>query len=162
MGRTHMSDIWEGTEEELETAISKQNEGFQKHEKECVDLTRKYDITIERCKDISTKASRDQIMIETAPSNTENRTAGARPQLGFRPQADLKPIFLTKDCNLIEFTEFSKAYIIYMQSSGTTIPRDAVCSHFRVHVDAWWQHNLEWEGLHIHSDISHFAKVMHI
>ena len=29
--RTLMSDIWEGTEEELETAISKQNEGFQKY-----------------------------------------------------------------------------------------------------------------------------------
>ena len=91
--RTLMSDIWEGTEEELETLTSKQNEGFQKYEKEYVDITRKYDITIERCKDISTKASRAQIIIETAPFNTENRTAGARPQLGFRPQADLKPIF---------------------------------------------------------------------
>ena len=110
--KTLLTDIWEGSEEELVTAISKQDEGFQKYDKDYVDLTRKYDTTIERCKDISIKASRGQNVIETAPpSTTDSRTTGVRPQLGFRPQADLKPIFLTKDCNLIEFTQFTKAYI---------------------------------------------------
>ena len=93
--RTLMSDIWEGSEDELETAISKQNEGFQKYEKDYVDTIRKNDTTIERCKDILIKSSRAQSIAETAPSTTENRTTGARPQLGFRPQADLKPIFVT-------------------------------------------------------------------
>ena len=161
--KTLLTDIWEGSEEELVTAISKQDEGFQKYDKDYVDMTRKYDTTIERCKDISIKASQGQKVIETAPpSTTDSRTTGVRPQLGFRPQADLKPIFLNKDCNLIEFTEFTKAYVLYMKSSGTAIPRDAVCSHLRVHVDAWWQHYIEHVGLTIHSDISHFIKIMDI
>merc|ERR1712208_103065 len=133
--KTLMSDIWEDTEDELETAISKLDEGFQKYENEYIDTIRKNETTIERCKNILTKSSLDKNTTETAtaPSTTETRTTGARPQLGFKPQADLKPVFLTKDCNLIEFTEFTKAYIIYMQSSGTTMPRDAVCTHLRVH-----------------------------
>ena len=128
--KTLMSDIWEESEDELETAISKLDEGFQKYEKEYIDTIRKNDTTIERCKNILIKSSLAKSITETAtaPSTTENRTTGARPQLGFRPQADLKLIFLTK-----EFTEFTKAYIIYMQSSGTTVPRDAVCSYLRVH-----------------------------
>merc|ERR1712030_49013 len=69
-------------------------------------------------------------------------------------------VFLNKDCNLIEFLEFTKAFVLYMQSSGTTIPRDAVFSHLRVQVDAWWQHYIEYVGLTINSDISHFIKIM--
>merc|ERR1711895_422995 len=160
--KTLLTDVWEGSEEELVTAISKQDEGFAKYDKEYVDMTRKYDTTIERCKNISIKASQVQNVIETAPPSTnENRPNGAKPQMGgFRPQADLKPIFLTKDCNLIEFVEFTKAYILYMKSSGTTIPRDAVFSHLRVQVDSWWQHYIEHVGLTLNSDISHFIKIM--
>ena len=89
-----LTDIWEGSEEELVTAIAKQEEGLQKYDKEYVDMTRKYDTTIERCKDISIKASRGQNVIETAPTpTTDSHTTGVRPQLGFRPQADLNPSF---------------------------------------------------------------------
>merc|ERR1711984_16640 len=79
--RTLMSDIWEGSEDELDTAISKQNEGFQKYKKDYVDTIRKNDTTIERCKDILIKSSRAKSIAETAtaPSTTENRTTGARP-----------------------------------------------------------------------------------
>ena len=158
-----MNGTWEGTEEELDAAILKHNEGFQKYEKDYVDMTRKNDVTIERCKSLLIRASREnQSIPEIEPAPKENRSNGARAAPTFKPQADLKPIFLAKDCSLMEFTEFTKAYIIYMNSSGTPIPRDAVFSHLRVHVDAWWQHNLEWRGMKIHSDISHFAKVMDI
>ena len=115
--RILMSDTWEGTEDQLDAAISKHNEGFQKYEKDYVEMTRKNDKTIERCKDILIKSSRAQSISEAAPSTNENRVTGTRPQPGFRPQADLKPAILTKDCDLIEFTEFTKAYIIYMNSS---------------------------------------------
>ena len=126
-------------------------------------MTRKNDATIERCRALLIKTSRaNQSQSENAPIPNENRSNGARAQLGFKPQSDLKPAFLAKDCSLIEFTNFTKAYIIYMNSSGTPIPREAVCSHLRVHVDAWWLHNLEWRGLTIHSDISQFAKIMDI
>ena len=159
--KTFMTDVWEGTDEELITAISKQDEGFANYDKEYVDITRKYETVIERCKNISNKASQAQNVTETAPPSTnENRPTGAKPPGVFRPQADLKPIFLNKDCNLIEFVEFTKAYVLYMKSSGTTIPRDAVFSHLRVQVDAWWQHYIEHVGLTLNSDISHFIKIM--
>merc|ERR1711984_70750 len=92
---------------------------------------------------------------------TETRpTGGAKTQLTFRPQPDLKPAFLAKDCSLIEITTFMKAYIIYMNSAGTPIPREAVYSHLRVYVDPWWLVDLGWRGLEIKSDISQFSKVM--
>merc|ERR1711888_311682 len=50
--KTLLTDVWEGSEEELVTAISKQDEGFSKYDKEYVDMTRKYDTTLERCKNI--------------------------------------------------------------------------------------------------------------
>merc|ERR1712002_1420725 len=77
----------------------------------------------------------------------------------FRPQPDLKPVFLTKDCTLIEFVEFSKAYVLYMQSS-TPIPKGAIFSHLRVAVDAWWVHYIEQVGLNNNSDVAHFTKIM--
>ena len=64
--KTLMSDTWEGTEDELDTAISKHNEGFQKYEKDYVEMTRKNDATIERCKDLLTKTSQAQSISENA------------------------------------------------------------------------------------------------
>merc|ERR1712215_421578 len=158
----HLStDVWEGSDEDLIVAIAKQDEGFAKYDKEYIDVTRKYEKVIDRCKIISNKASQAQNVTETAPPSTnENRPNGVKTQGVFRPLADLKPVFLNKDCNLIEFLEFTKAFVLYMQSSGTTIPRDAVFSHLRVQVDAWWQHYIEYVGLTINSDISHFIKIM--
>merc|ERR1711936_1495026 len=158
----HLStDVWEGLDEDLIVAIAKQDEGFAKYDKEYTDVTRKYEKAIDRCKIISNKASQAQNVTETAPPSTnENRPNGVKTQGVFRPLADLKPVFLNKDCNLIEYLEFTKAFVLYMQSSGTQIPRDAVFSHLRVHVDAWWQHYIEYVGLTINSDIPHFLKMM--
>ena len=39
--KTLLTDIWEGSEEELVIAISKQDEGFQKYDKDYVDMNRK-------------------------------------------------------------------------------------------------------------------------
>ena len=50
--KTFMTDVWEGTDEELVIAISKQDEGFANYDKEYVDITRKYETVIERCKNI--------------------------------------------------------------------------------------------------------------
>merc|ERR1712215_248555 len=158
----HLStDVWEGSDEDLIVAIAKQDEGFAKYDKEYIDVTRKYEKVIDRCKIISNAFVNAQNATETAPPPTnETRPNGVKTQGVFRPLADLKPVFLNKDCNLIEFLEFTKAFVLYMQSSGTTILRGAVFSHFRVHVDAWWQHYIEYVGLTINSDISHFIKMM--
>ena len=107
--KTLLTDVWEGSDEELVNAISKQDEDFVKYDKEYVDVTRKYETVIDRCKNISNKASQAQNVTETAPPSTnENRPTGVKPQGGFRPQADLKTIFLNKDCDLIEFLNSQK------------------------------------------------------
>ena len=54
-----MNDTWEGTEDELDAAISKHIEGFQKYEKDYVEMTRKNDATIERCKSLLIRTSRE-------------------------------------------------------------------------------------------------------
>merc|ERR1711888_307859 len=36
------------------------------------------------------------------------------------------PVFLNKDCNLIEYLEFTKAFVLYMQSSGICVPDDCM------------------------------------
>ena len=46
-----------------------------------------------------------------------------------------------------------------MQSS-TPIPKDAIFSHLRVAVDAWWVHYIEQVGLTTNSDVAHFIKIM--
>ena len=48
--KTLLTDVWEGSDEELITAISKQDEGFAKYDKKYVDTTRKYEtITGSKC-----------------------------------------------------------------------------------------------------------------
>ena len=160
--KTLLSDTWDGPEDELETLISKHDAEFSKYEKNYLEMVRKNDATVERCKALLIKSAlASQPQSENTNVTTETRpTGGAKAQLTFRPQPDLKPAFLAKDCSLIEFTTFTKAYIIYMNSAGTPIPREAVYSHLRVYVDPWWLVDLGWRGLDIHSDISQFSKVM--
>ena len=54
-----MSDTWEGNEEEFDAAILKHNEGFQKYEEDYVNMTRKNEIIIEKCKSLLIRASRE-------------------------------------------------------------------------------------------------------
>ena len=158
--KKQITDVWEDTDEKLVDAIDKQEEGFAKYDKEYVDITRKYEKVLDRCKNISNQASRAQNITENAPPSTnENRPIVTKTQGVFRPQPDLKPVFLTKDCTLIEFVEFTKAYVLYMQSS-TPLPKDAIFSHLRVAVDAWWVHYIEQVGLTNNSDVAHFIKIM--
>ena len=124
-------------------------------------MNRKNDATVERCKALLIKSALvNQSQSGTAPVTNETRsTGGARAQLTFKPQSDLKPAYLAKDCSLTEFNTFTKAFIIYMNSSGTPIPREAIYSHLRVYIDPWWHIDLGWKGLDIHSDIFQFSKI---
>ena len=122
--RNLLSDTWDQNEDELETALCKHTSEFLKYEKDFLEMNRENDATVERCKALLIKSALvNQSQSETAPVTNETRsTGGARAQLTFKPQSDLKPAFLAKDCSLIEFTTFTKAYIIYMNSSATPIP----------------------------------------
>ena len=70
-----MSDTWEGSEEEFDAAILKHNEGFQKYEEDYVNMTRKNEIIIEKCKSLLIRASREnQSIPEIEPAPKENRS----------------------------------------------------------------------------------------
>ena len=158
--KKQITDVWEDTDDKLIEAIDKQDDAFAKYDKDYVDITRKYEKVLDTCKDISNQASRAQTITENAPPSTnESRPIVTKTQGVFRPQPDLKPVFLAKDCNLIEFVEFGKAYVLYMQSSQP-IPKGAIFSHLRIAVDAWWVHYIETVGLNQNSDVAHFTKIM--
>ena len=115
--KKQITDIWEDTDDKLIETIDKQDEAFAKYDKEYVDVTRKYEKVLDTCKQISNHASRAQTITENAPPSTnESRPIVTKTQGVFRPQPDLKPVFLAKDCNLIEFVEFGKVLILKAQA----------------------------------------------
>ena len=92
--KIQITDVWEDTDEKLVDAIDKQEEGFAKYDKDYVDITRKYEKVLDQCKNISDKASRAQNITETAPPSTNENRPIVKNQGLFRPQPDLKPVFL--------------------------------------------------------------------
>ena len=79
-----------------------------------------------------------------------------RPQAGpsitpmaFKPQTDLKPTFLIRDCTLPEFNKFTETFITYINSSGSAVPAEAIYSNLRVHMDPYWFTELIGAGLKI-------------
>ena len=84
----------------------------------------------------------------------------AMPNISFKPQTDLKPTFLVRDCTLPEFLKFGETFVIYMNSSGTAIPAEAVFSHLRVHMDPFWYTELIHRGLNIKTELVNFPKLM--
>ena len=91
-------------------------------------------------------------MAKSQPKATDNRTRNnVNPPIApsnntFKPQTDLKPVYLAKDCTLLEYNTFEKTFISYMQSSQTIIPKEAVYTNIRVHVDPWWYIELKEKG----------------
>ena len=82
------------------------------------------------------------------------------PNISFKPQTDLKPTFLVRDCTLPEFLKFGETFVIYMNSSGTAIPSEAVFSHLRVHMDPFWYTELIHKGLNIKTELAMFPRLM--
>ena len=89
--RNLLSDTWEQNEDELETALCKHTSEFLKYEKDFLEMNRKNDATVERCKALLIKSALvNQSQSGTAPVTNETRsTGGARAQLTFKPQSDL-------------------------------------------------------------------------
>ena len=157
--RNLLSDTWENEEEELETALAKHTSDFLPYEANYLKASRDHDEIVERCKALL-------IASVPKPATTKTRSTGGAQTAPltncFKPQSDLKPAYLAKDCSLTEFNTFTKTFLIYMNSSGTPIPREAIYSHLRVYIDPWWHTDLGYKGLDIHTDIFQFPKIMDI
>ena len=155
-----LCDTWEEEDDdELEKALDKLTQDHALYEAKYLKITRENDDTIERCKSILL-ASVPKVSNKTRTTGGGNQTAP--PNTCFKPQSDLKPTYLARDCTLPEFITFTKTFIIYMNSAGTAIPRDAVFSHLRVYMDPWWYTELGHKGLDINTDLFNFPKIMDI
>ena len=157
--RNLVSDTWEDEEEELETALAKLTSEFLPYETNYLKMNRDHDDIVERCK---------ALLIASIPKpvTTKTRTTGGAQTAPlnncFKPQSDLKPAHLARDCSLPEFITFTKTFMIYMNSAGTSIPKEAVYSHLRVYMDPWWFTDLGHKGLDINTDLLKFPKIMDI
>ena len=150
-------ETWGDNEDELDKVVEKLTTELSLYEQKFTNIAKEHDKILERCKCIA---------IKTQPKVTDSRTRNtttapiAPSNNCFKPQSDLKPIFLAKDCTLPEYNTFEKTFIIYMKSAQTIIPREAVFSHLRVHVDPWWYIELKEKGLDSNTSLESLPQIM--
>ena len=87
----------------------------------------------------------------TAPSITSD---------GLKPNADLKPTFLIKDCTLTEFNKFTDTFSTYIRSSCKQIPAEALWGRVNVNMDSYLFTALKDKGFSRQSDLTSFLKYM--
>ena len=56
----------------------------------------------------------------------------------FKPQPELKPQILGKECQLLEFTTWAKNFCSYIKSSTFPLPEGAINDNIRVNMDPSW------------------------
>ena len=96
-------DSWEATEDELDKVVEKLTTDLAIYKKKLTDIAKDYDKVLELCKCIALKSQ------PKAPdSRTRNTTTApiAPSNNCFKPQTDLQPFFLAKDCTLLEYNTF--------------------------------------------------------
>ena len=150
-------DTWQGSDDELDALLDKLNKDSISCEKQFIKIKRDNDDIFEVCESI-TAAARPPVI---RPRNQTG--ANITPTVShttFKPQTDLKPTYLNRDCTLPEFIKFSQTFVIYMNSSGSVIPMEAVFSNLRVHMDPFWYTELIGKGLNIKTELQTFPRLM--
>ena len=103
-------------------------------------------------------------MTLTAPAKPPTiRQTQAAPNItsvGFKPNTDLNPTFLIKDCTLTEFNKFTETFLTYMGSSGSTVPAEALWGQLKVNMDSYWFTELKDKGFLRQSDLTSFQTLM--
>ena len=96
-------NMWEGSNEELDTVLEKLNQDLISYENQYQKISRDNDDIFEIC---------SNIIAASKPTATRPRNTGAgitpatMPNISFKPQSDLKPTFLVRVCTLPEFLTF--------------------------------------------------------
>ena len=80
------------------------------------------------------KRSNNRTSIINNQGNSNPPVNNTAKVLIFKPQPELKPIFLVKDCQLLEFTTWEKNFISYMKSSSLPIPEGSINENLRVNI----------------------------
>ena len=73
----------------------------------------------------------------------------------FKPQPELKPQILGKECQLLEFTTWGKNFSSYIKSSSLPLPEGAINDNLRVNMDPSWYVELQEKGLDNNTTIEH-------
>ena len=131
------------TDDEIQKDLEKLDVDLHRYEKNFTDVRKNKKLILGRCKEVlakSQKAASRSSNITNHPNVTSNNPT-------FKPQPDLKPVYLAKDCTLLEYITFEKTFISYMKSSQSSIPAGAVDTNIRVHLDPWWYIELKEKGL---------------
>ena len=134
-----------------------------KYEAKLVDVKKEKRDILKRCTDILARSKKAATRTNTITnnqtniSNTSNNTFKPQP---FKPQPELKPIFLAKDCTLLEYTTFGKTFVSYMNSSQSPIPDGSVDQNIRVNLDPSWYVELQEKGLKVNTTLAELPIIM--
>ena len=116
--RALICDNYEATEEEIQKDIDKLDAELNLYEKRLTEIKKNHSNVLGRCKSVMAKSQ-----TRAADRNRTNvNPPTATPNNTFKPQTDLKPVYLAKDCTLLEYNTFEKTFISYMKSSKSAIP----------------------------------------
>ena len=148
---------------DIESQIEKADAEMVKYEANLVNMKKEKRDILKRCTEIlarSKKAANRANTItnnQTNNSNTSNNTF--KTQI-FKPQPELKPIFLAKDCVLLEFNTFGKNFVSYMNSSQSPLPEGSVDQNIRVNLDPSWYVELQEKGLKVNTTLAQLPVIM--
>ena len=107
----------------------------------------------------------EKFMTLLAPTkpHTLRQTQATAPSItsgGFKPNADLKPTFLIKDCTLTEFNKFTDTFSTYIRSSCKQIPAEALWGQLNVNMESYLFTELKDKGFSRQSNLTSFLKYM--
>ena len=104
-------------------------------------------------KDFAKIIDRVQYYIKQCKSRTANSQANSNSIANnvskvpiFKPQPELKPQLLGKECQLLEFTTWGKNFVSYIKSSSLPLPEGAINENLRVNMDPHWYVELQEKG----------------
>ena len=101
-----------------------------------------------------------QITSSSGKAQTSRQAQATNPNItaGFKPNQDLKPLYLIKDCTLTELNKFIDSFTNYIKSSSTVIPTEALWGQVSVNMDAYWFTELKDQGFSRDTNLGSFLQ----
>ena len=107
-------------------------------------------VIFEKCKSI----------LAPAPAQTSRLIPATNPNIttGFKPNQDLKPLYLIKDCTLTELNKFIDSFTSYIKSISKIIPAEALWGQVLVNMDVYWFTELKDQGFSRETNLGTFLQ----
>merc|ERR1712215_611434 len=78
----------------------------------------------------------------------------------FKPQPEIKPQILGKECQLLEFSTWAKNFCSYIKSPPFDLPEGAINDNIRVCMDSSWYVELEEKGIKNNTTIGELTTLL--